>query len=456
MLLLATRGVYTGITAEVQPILQNLIDDARAIFRAAVQGAQADLLCSRVDWGALAKKPLEAYRHVYVVGMGKAAMAMASTVEKKLGTTITDGCVVVPQGYSQTLPYPYTHPRIIEVLEAAHPLPDRTSEEAAHVLLELADRCGDDDLLIVLISGGGSSLTTHFAEGIHLEDGQRVVQDLMRAGADIRALNTVRKHISLMGGGRLARRAMPAEVVSLVISDVVGDDLSIIASGPTIGDPTRVEDAIRVLREYDLWERVPASISSYLNTAKGDIQFETPDPEDPIFENVITQIIGTNRMALEAGCREASSRSLPVTVSTDWIEGEARVAGRRLAHQLMDYSGEKPHCFLWGGETTVTVKGKGIGGRNQELALAAAIAFDGYKSPVILLSGGTDGIDGPTEAAGAYASPKTLQKARNRKRDPQAYLEANDAHTFFLEMNALLKPGPTHTNVMDIIIGIIA
>ena len=434
--------------------MQNLIEDARAIFRAAVQGAQPDMLFSRIDWSQSFKQPITDYENVFVIGMGKAAMAMASTIEAKLSRPITDGCVVVPRGYPETLPYPYKQPDHIGVLEAAHPVPDHTSEEAAHVVLELADKAGENDLVIVLISGGGSSLTTHFADGIALEEGQRVVHDLLRAGADIRAMNTVRKHISLMGGGRLARRAMPAEVAAFVLSDVVGDDPSIIASGPTVGDPTRREDAIRVLRKYHLWDRLPASVSRFLSMPP-DPSVLTPRPDDPLFKKVSTRIIGSNRLSLEAACREATGRSYAVTLSRDWIEGEARDAGRMLADQLINYSGDKPQCFLWGGETTVTVKGKGMGGRNQELALAAALRMGGHRGNILLLSGGTDGIDGPTDAAGAYATPHTMQRARQRKRDPQAYLDANDAYTFFLEMNTLVKPGPTHTNVMDVTIGLI-
>ena len=435
--------------------MQRLIDDARGIFRAAIQSVQAYGLIHDLKLDSLLQQPISEYDNIYVIGMGKAAMAMAATVEHDMNLSVTDGCVVVPGGYPETLPYPYKSPRKINVLEAAHPVPDSSSEEAAHVLLEIADKCTNNDLLLVLISGGGSSLTTYFAEGITMEEGQRVVHQLLRAGADITSLNTVRKHISMMGGGRLVKRATPAEVITLVISDVYGDDLSIIASGPTVGDATRPEDAIRVLRKYELWEKIPASITDYLMRACQDNSLNTPDPEDVVYNHVVNKIIGSNNLALLAACREATSRSYEATVMEDWIEGEAREAGAKLARFLKEYSGKKPHCFIWGGETTVTVKGKGIGGRNQELALAAALELDGFEEAILLLSGGTDGIDGPTDAAGAWATPSTIPRARQRKRDPLAYLESNDAYTFFLEMNALLKPGPTHTNVMDIIIGLV-
>ncbi|MFK7843745.1 MAG: glycerate kinase [Rhodothermales bacterium] len=435
--------------------MDGLIDDARAIFLAAVQGVQADVLLDNVDWSELVDKPFDAYNRVVVAGMGKAAMAMAWVVEHKLGDHITEGCVVVPKGYSETLPFPFKQPQKIIVLEAGHPIPDETSEEAAQVLFELAEQCTADDLFLVLISGGGSALTTSFAPGISMADGQKVVQLLMRCGADIRELNTVRKHVSLLGGGRLAQKAAPAEIVSLVISDVVGDDLSVIASGPTVGDPTTFDDAIRVLRSYDLWDEVPVSVREYLLRGKADPTLDTPKPDSPVFSQVKTRLIGTNKHALDAACREAAKRQYEVKVHKSWVEGEARVAGEQLAEALLSTTEQRPVCHLWGGETTVTVKGKGVGGRNQELALGSAFALEGDSRKVLLLSGGTDGIDGPTDAAGAYATPGTLSRARQRKRDPQAYLDANDAYTFFLEMNTLLKPGPTHTNVMDIVVGLV-
>lgn len=436
--------------------VKGLIEDARAIYLAAVQGVQADVLLNNVNWEDLAARPLDNYRRVIVAGMGKAAMAMAWEVEKRFGEHIAEGCVVVPRGYSDTLPFPFKRPQKINVLEGGHPVPDATSEDAARVLLELADRCTEDDLFVVLISGGGSALTTCFAPGISMEDGQKMVQLLLRCGADIRELNTVRKHISLLGGGRLARQAAPAETIALAISDVVGDDLSVIASGPTVGDPTTFEDALRVLRKYDLWDEIPESVRIYLMEGKNDLSRETPKPRDPVFSRVKTLLIGTNRDALKAACREASRRHYDVKIHDAWVEGEAREAGKKLASEMLKDTSAGPVCHLWGGETTVTVRGKGIGGRNQELALGGAFTLDGAGLNVLLMSGGTDGIDGPTDAAGAYATPQTLAKARQRKRDPEAYLKDNDAYTFFLEMNTLLKPGPTHTNVMDIMIGLVS
>lgn len=436
--------------------MQELIEDARAIFLAAVQGVQADVLLDQVAWDDLTARALGDYRRVVVAGMGKAAMAMAWEVERKLGENLTEGCVVVPKGYSDTLPYPFKRPQKINVLEAGHPVPDQTSEDAAHVLLELAAGCTADDLFIVLISGGGSALTMAFAEGISLEDGQQTVAQLLRCGADIRELNTVRKHLSLLGGGRLAQHGRPAETVALVISDVIGNDLSVIASGPTVGDPTTFDDAIRVLRTHNLWDRVPASVRMHLEQGTENPEHETPKPDSALFENVQTHLIGTNRDALKAACREAARRQYQVKIHDEWVEGEARVAGETLAQSILTGEGEGPVCHLWGGETTVTVKGKGMGGRNQELVLGSAFKIEGASKKLLLLSGGTDGIDGPTDAAGAFATPQTLQLARQRKRDPQAFLNDNDAYTFFLEMNALLKPGPTHTNVMDVVIGLVS
>lgn len=434
---------------------ETIVEDARAIFQAAVQGVQADVLLNEVDWSTLTSRQLSAYENVRVIGLGKASMAMASVVEEVLGGRILDGCVVVPKGYGSTLPYPFKMPRRIQVIEGGHPVPDASSEAAAHVLLEIAEKCGENDLVITLVSGGGSALTSSFAGDISLEDGQEVVKQLLRCGADIHEMNTVRKHISIFGGGRLAQKAMPAELVALVISDVVGDDLSVIASGPTVGDPSTFAEAIRVLRRYDIWESMPASVKQHLTQGAEDLESETPGPEDPVFARVKTKLIGTNQDALKAACREAARRQYTVCIHDQWIEGEARDAGQKVADVLLKQNESQPACHLWGGETTVTVKGKGLGGRNQELALGGAFLLEGQQEKVVLLSGGTDGIDGPTDAAGAIATPDTLTHARQRKRNPEAYLAENDAYTFFLEMDALLMPGPTHTNVMDVVIGLV-
>ena len=433
---------------------QDLVADAQAIFRAAVRGAQADVLLTQTPWTTWAPNPLDQYRRVVVAGMGKAALAMAGMVEQQLGEQIAEGAVVVPHGHTQTPPPHCPPPRRIEVLEAGHPVPDEHSVQAARRILALAEDCAEDDLLLVLISGGGSSLCADFEPPVTLADAQQTFRLLLESGADIHQINTVRKHLSRIGGGRLARAAAPADVLALVISDVVGDDLSVIASGPTVPDPTTFAEAIAVLRRYDLWHRVPESVRVRLEAGVTDPSLETPKPADPRFARVVTRLIGTNRRALEAAADEARQRGYSVRIITDRLTGEAREVGPRLVTALRDVREDRPVCLLWGGETTVTVRGSGRGGRNQELALAAALAMEGWDAAAVLLSGGTDGRDGPTDAAGAWATPDTAPRARACGMDPRAYLDNNDAYTFFEALEQLLFTGPTHTNVMDVQVGL--
>ncbi len=432
----------------------DVVADAQAIFRAAVRGAQADVLLTQTPWTTWAPRPTDRYRRVVVVGMGKAAMVMAGMVEQLLGARIGEGAVVVPHGYPQTPPAHCPLPRRIEVLEAGHPVPDEGSVRAARRMLALAEECEEADLLLVLISGGGSALCTDFEPPVTLADAQLTFRLLLESGADIYQMNTVRKHLSRIGGGRLARAAAPADVLALVISDVVGDDLSVIASGPTVPDPTTFAEAIAVLRHYELWHRVPTSVRVRLEAGVTDPSLETPKPADSRFARVVTRLIGTNRRALEAAADEARQRGYSVRIVTDRLTGEAREVAPRLVTALQAVREDRPVCLLWGGETTVTVRGQGRGGRNQELALAAALAMDGWDAQAVLLSGGTDGRDGPTDAAGAWATPETVAHARACGKDPQAYLANNDAYTFFEALDQLLFTGPTHTNVMDVQVGL--
>ncbi|SHK42803.1 glycerate kinase type-2 family protein [Rhodothermus profundi] len=433
---------------------QDGVADAQAIFRAAVRGAQADVLLTQTPWTTWTPQRLDRYRRIVVVGMGKAAMAMAGMVEQQLTERIGEGLVVVPHGYAQA-PLPHgPAPQRIPVMEAGHPVPDKHSVQAARRILELAAGCTEDDLLLVLISGGGSALCTDFEPPVTLADAQHTFRLLLESGADIYQMNTVRKHLSRIGGGRLAQAAAPADVLALVISDVVGDDLSVIASGPTVPDPTTFAEAIAVLRRFGLWHRVPASVRTRLEAGVTDPSLETPKPADPRFARVVTRLIGTNRRALEAAADEARQRGYSVRIVTDRLTGEAREVAPQLVAALRDVRENRPVCLLWGGETTVTVRGRGRGGRNQELALAAALAMEGWEASAVLLSGGTDGRDGPTDAAGAWTTPDTASRARSCGLDPQAYLEDNNAYAFFEALEQLLFTGPTHTNVMDVQVGL--
>ena len=436
--------------------MDRLIDDAQALFQAAIRSVQADQLFRQVDLDALLEKPLEAYRRVFVVGTGKASMAMAGAAEALLGDHPVQGLVVVPYEYSECLPDSQRASGKVKVVEAGHPVPDQEGVEAATQVLRLAASCKEDDLLLVLISGGGSALWPLPAEGLSLEDIQATVRLVLRSGADIHQMNTLRKHLSRIKAGQLAAAAFPATVRALVVSDVVGDDLSVIASGPTVPDSSTYAEAVAVLEDYGLWERVPSPVQDHLRRGRRGLLPETPKPGDDRFAQTEAVLLGSNREALEAAHATAEQRGYAAHIVAHDLTGEAREVGRAVAREAMQVEADRPVCLLWGGETTVTVTGSGRGGRNQEVALAAALELDGSNRRVVVLSGGTDGIDGPTDAAGAWATPQTVSEARARGLDPAAYLADNDAYTFFEQSGGLLKPGPTHTNVMDVLMALVA
>ena len=303
-----------------------------------------------------------------------------------------------------------------------------------------------------LISGGGSALLVSPSEGISLAEKQELTGLLLRSGADIHELNTVRKHISRVKGGRLAEIAYPAHIISLIISDVIGDSLDVIASGPTSPDHSTYADALGVLEKYGLINECPESILAYLSKgAKGSFP-ETPKEGDVIFERVENTIIGNNRMAIECAKKKAEEMGFHAEIRSTALSGEARNVGKRLAREAMEIrkarTTGRPVCLISGGETTVTVHGNGRGGRNMELALAFAIEIEGIDG-IALLSSGTDGTDGPTDAAGAIVDGQTTQKARNLGLDPGTYLRHNDSYTFFGRIGELFITGPTETNVMD-------
>jgi hydroxypyruvate reductase len=338
-------------------------------------------------------------------------------------------------------------------------VPDAAGVDAARRALGEARAGGPDDLLLALVSGGGSALWPAGAGDVTLDDMREVVRLLLRSGAAIDEINTVRKHLSLVGGGRLAEAAHPAELLALVISDVVGDDLSVIASGPTVPDATTFADAERVLRARGPWDAVPARVRRHVEAGVAGAVAETVKPGAGCFARARTVLAGGNRDALAAARAAAARRGYAVRVVSERLVGEAREVGAALAREALDAARDaardaaaagRPVCLLWGGETTVTVRGAGRGGRNQELALAAALALDGAPEDVVVLSGGTDGVDGPTDAAGGWATPRTAAAARAAGLDPRAALDANDSHTLLHAAGALVVTGPTHTNVMDV------
>lgn len=444
-----------------------LREAAERIWSAAIAGAAADRLVreaviregDRLRVGGR-EFDLGAAERVFVVAFGKAAVPMAGELARLLGDMIAGGVVVPPAG----APAASVHPRL-EMMPAAHPLPDARSVAAARRALQIVHAAGEKDLVFVLISGGGSSLLCLPAEGVTLEDKAGLTSTLLRAGATIRELNTVRKHLSGIKGGRLAAAARPAPLVSLVISDVVGDDLGTIASGPTHWDGTTFADARAVLEKYDLWDGAPEGVRKALRDGEAGRVAETLRPEDPAFAHASTFVIGNNRSALDAARGEAERLGFETLVLTDADEGEARTAARRYLSFLDAFvcSLARPLCLLAGGELTVTVSGQGLGGRNTEFVLAAlediaagrsaeglSAGFDRRAPDWLVASVGTDGRDGPTDAAGAWADAGLLVRSREAGLAASAFLKRNDAYRFFESTGGLVVTGPTGTNVMDI------
>jgi hydroxypyruvate reductase len=390
---------------------------------------------------------LKKFNSIFLIGTGKASSSMAQAVEEVFGDRIARGVITTKYGHALPL-------KKIESIEAGHPLPDRNGLEGAKKIKNLLLPSGSNDLVIFLLSGGGSALLPLPVEGITLEEKQEVTQSLLDCGADIHEINTIRKHISQFKGGGLARLAYPSTILSFILSDVVGDPLDVIVSGPTVPDPSTFEEAWEVLKKYGLIDRIPASIRNTLWAGKEGTLEETPKYGDIIFEKVHHYLIGSNILALRAAEKKASSLGLHTMILSSSIVGETREVARfhvAIGKEVIS-SGKpvpRPACILSGGETTVTMKGHGRGGRNQEFALAGALEINGLEK-MVLLSGGTDGTDGPTDAAGALADSSTLKRAQSLGLEPRLHLENNDAYPFFQGLGDLLITGPTHTNVMDV------
>lgn len=387
-------------------------------------------------------------RRIFVLGGGKAGGAMARAVEEVLGDRVAAGVVNVKYGYT-------AETRRIELVEAGHPLPDENSFTGTRRMATLLRTVTADDLVLCLISGGGSALMTLPAEGITLDDVQRLTDALLRRGATINEMNTVRKHLDLVKGGGLARLAYPAPLIALVLSDVVGSPLDVIASGPTVPDPTTFAEAWAVLERYDIADAVPRSIADRLRRgAAGEIR-DTPKAGDPVFAGVFTLVVGSNEVAAQAAVARAGDLGFNALLLSTYVEGEAREVGKVAAAIAKEVarSGRPlapPACIVAGGETTVTVRGSGKGGRNQELALAAALALEGWPN-VAIVTLATDGGDGPTDAAGALADGTTVERGRQRGLEARAFLERNDAYPFLRAVGDLLITGPTNTNVNDLV-----
>ncbi|MDH7478093.1 MAG: glycerate kinase, partial [Candidatus Bathyarchaeota archaeon] len=358
------------------------------------------------------------------------------------------------------VPYGSKHKTdVIELHEASHPIPDDSGVKGTRQMLEIVKKAEKDDLIICLISGGGSSLMPLPRGEITIADKREITDALLKCGATINEINTVRKHISDFKGGWLAKKAYPATILNLILSDVVGDPLDFIASGPTVPDSTTFSDAIKVLKKYGLWERTPASIRKVLlEGEKGKIP-ETPKANDEAFKKVFNVIIGNNRLASQTAQKYLKSEGVSTLLLTATLEGEARHVGTMLASVAREVSASgnpipKPAGIIAGGETTVTITGKGKGGRNQEIALAAAIKMKSMEGAV-LASISTDGVDGPTDAAGAIVDGKTLTRAAKEGLIPEEYLAENNSYNFFSKLEDLIFTGPTGTNVNDISIIIV-
>jgi glycerate 2-kinase len=434
--------------------LAQLRHDARAIFDAGVAAADS--------YGAVARHvsfdneqlvvagkayDLDRYRQVIVVGAGKASARMAQALEAILVDKIAGGVINVKYGYGARL-------RAITVNEAGHPLPDKAGHDGARAIVELAHAAGEDDLVFCLISGGGSALLPYPVDGITLEEKCQATQLLLDCGATIQEINAIRKHISKVKGGRLVSWAFPAAVIALILSDVVGDSLDSIASGPTTPDSTTFADCLSIIKKYGLETTISPAVADLLRRGAGGNVQDTPKAEDPVFGNVHNVIVGSNRSALEAARQKAEALGYKSLLLSSFIEGESRIVAALHGAIAKEISAtgnpvERPACVISGGETTVTIRGLGLGGRNQEFALAAAVEIAGLEN-VVILSGGSDGTDGPTDAAGALVDGTTLTRADQLGLDAQLFLQNNDSYPFFQRLGDLLVTGPTFTNVMDL------
>jgi glycerate 2-kinase len=391
---------------------------------------------------------LSSFRRIFVVGAGKAGAPMAQAVESILDGRISGGYVNVRYGCS--LPT-----STVQIREAGHPVPDEQGLEGTRQIVETVRQADENDLVICLISGGGSALLTLPDDNISLADNQAVTQAMLSCGATINEINTVRKHLSQVKGGHLAQVVYPATVISFILSDVVGNPLDIIASGPTVPDSSTFDDAWDIVRKYDLEGRLPQPVLAILQAGlRGEIP-ETPKPGDPVFDKVQNLIVASNYVAAIAAEKKAAELGFRTLLLSTYVEGEAREVAKVLggiAREIADTGRPlpRPACIICGGETTVTIRGEGRGGRNTELALSAAVAIQGTRD-VMVFSAATDGSDGPTDASGAYAYGDTVTRGRNLGLNVLEYLHNNDSYNFFARLGDLAKSGPTNTNVNDLV-----
>ncbi len=390
---------------------------------------------------------------IYVIGAGKASAAMAKSTEGILGDLLTAGIVVTKYGHSLPL-------QKIICKEAAHPVPDENGVKATADIISLLQQAVKNDIVICLISGGASALWIDIPQAATLNDIQQTFERLLKSGADIYEMNTVRKHLSTIKGGQLLRHAPLASFFSFIISDVPSGDLSVIASGPTVPDNTTFENACTILKKYNLLSHLPDSIIAHIDNGVKGIIKDTPKGGDDIFKNSYNKIIGSNSIALEAAKAKAIELGYYIGAVSNNLKGDASIVGRELVKKCRQYSGSKPACFLFGGETTVIVTGNGKGGRNQQMALSAylELSYNREKpsaNKITFLSAGTDGTDGPTDSAGAMVDSQTILLNNEIKLDANEHLHNHNTYHFFEQTGGLIKTGPTQTNVMDIVVIIV-
>ena len=434
-----------------------LRNNAKEIFLAGVEIVKPDILIPH--FVSLENNVLKIENHrfqlaeiknIYLTGAGKASALMAKAIENILGSRISSGHIVTKYGHAVPLKYAF-------VTEAGHPVPDENGVKGTENILSIVNKASKDDLVICVISGGGSALLTDIPDGCTLNDLKILTDLLLKSGANINEMNCIRKHLSKVKGGMLSSAAYPARVVSLILSDVIGDPLDVIASGPTAPDPTTFKDALDIIEKYGIKDKIPAGITKILNEGLNKIRKETLKESDEAFRLTTNLIIGNNKLALKKASKKAEALGYTTKIITDSLHSDVEDVADYIFSKLIKYRNENPEkksCLLFGGEPTIKITGDGLGGRNQHLALLMAQKINGING-VVFLSGGTDGTDGPTDAAGAIAEPETLKRSEALGLDINKYISDCDSYNFFRQEGGLIKTGPTQTNVMDLIVVLI-
>ena len=434
-----------------------LRNNAKEIFLAGVEIVKPDILIPHfvsLENDVLKienhRFQLAEIRNIYLTGAGKASALMAKAIENILGSRISSGHIVTKYGHAVPLKYAF-------VTEAGHPVPDENGVKGTESILSIVNKASKNDLVICVISGGGSALLTDIPDGCTLNDLKILTDLLLKSGANINEMNCIRKHLSKVKGGMLSSAAYPARVVSLILSDVIGDPLDVIASGPTAPDPTTFKDALDIIEKYGIKDKIPAGITKILNEGLNKIRKETLKESDEAFKLTTNLIIGNNKLALKKASKKAEALGYTTKIITDSLHSDVEDVADYIFSKLIKYRNEKPgkkSCLLFGGEPTIKITGDGLGGRNQHLALLMAQKINGING-VVFLSGGTDGTDGPTDAAGAIAEPETLKRSEALGLDINKYISDCDSYNFFRQEGGLIKTGPTQTNVMDLIMVLI-